>query len=321
VIEPSHARAEVRSCSREELNLLTLELIRTLQATYEPGRDRVITKDNVYQPARDTGRDALEAFMDHLLLPGSRVEGLEHLDTCLADLDAGRHVLFLAEHRGNLDVPTFHNLMRRAHPRYGPLLGRLIYIAGRKLNESSDLIKMFSEKYARLVIVPRRDIPPERPGADVAGRAQREAVLEQARQINRAAFRELVRLKKAGHVFVLFPLGGRLKPDADNRPVKETTSYLNSFDRAYLLSMEGNTLPPLPRMEDERPIQERVVFRVGPPLDCKTFLGGRKAAYEAEQGAGRLPEGTDYEQHTVQHLMTMLENLRVYGRYEGPPAP
>ena len=84
--------------------------------------------------------------MYELLLPGSAFEGLEHLDHCLRDLEAGRSVLFLPEHRGNLDAYTFDVLLRREEPKYHPILDRLIFIAGRKLNESSDLVKMFTEK-------------------------------------------------------------------------------------------------------------------------------------------------------------------------------
>lgn len=308
-----------RILSQEELNLLALDLIQTLQRTYEPGRDRVITPDNVYQPMRTEGRAELEAFMENVLAPGSAVEGVANLDHCLAQIDAGRSVLFLPEHRGNLDASTFSVLLKRAYPRAEDILQRLIFVAGRKLNESSEMIKMFTEKYSRLVIVPRRDFPPEQPGATPAERAEREEFVAYAARINRAAFRALVRLKKSGHIFVLFPLGGRLKPGADNRPVRETTSYLHSFDTAYLVSMEGNTLPPGERMEDERPIQDKVVFRVGPPLDCRAFLAAEKRRFEADQEAGRLGPEADYEQWVVEDIMAMLEHLRLHGRY-GPPA-
>jgi glycerol-3-phosphate O-acyltransferase len=312
-MERQTADRQWRVRSQQELNLLTLQLVQALQRTYEPGRDRIITPENVYQPGREEGRAELEAFMEHVLAPGSAVEGAQHLDHCLAELEAGRSVLFLPEHRGNLDVPSFAVLLRRSYPRAAEIARRLIYIAGRKLNESSDLIKMFSEKYSRLVIVPRRDFPPDNPQASEAERQAREEFIQYAARINRAAFRELVRLKKAGHIFVLFPLGGRLKPDADNVPVRETASYLHSFDTVYPISMEGNTLPPLARMEDERPIQDKVVFRVGPPLASKAFLAAEKARFEAERAAGRLPAAADYEQVVVQRIMSLLEHLRLQG--------
>ncbi len=309
-MEPKNANEDRQTLSKEQRDLLVLELVQQIQATYEPGQDRRITPENVYQPARTGGRETLEGFMERLLLPGSGVEGLDHLDHCLEALRAGRHVIFLPEHRGNFDVPTFNFLLRREHPRYGDILERLIYIAGRKLNESSDMIKMFTEKYSRLVIVPRRELPQPRAGESQAERAERERNEQSAARINRAAFRQLLRLKKQGHIFVLYPLGGRWKPDADNVPVKETTSYLRGFDTAYLISMEGNTLPPEERMEDERPVLDRVVFRVGPPLDCRDFLAEEKARYEADLAAGRIDATMDPEQFTVNRIMVMLENLR-----------
>jgi 1-acyl-sn-glycerol-3-phosphate acyltransferase len=303
--------------STQELMTHIVQLISTLQATYEPGRDRIITPENVFQTGREKGRDALESFMDVLLAPGSALLGAENLERCLEALAAGRSVLFLSEHRGNLDVPSFAVLLRRGFPRAEEIARRLIYIAGRKLNESSDLVKMFTEKYSRLVIVPRRDFPLERPDASEQERREREEFVQYAARINRAAFRELVRLKKSGRIFVLFPLGGRIKPDADNRPVRESTSYVRSFDTAFLVSMEGNTLPPLARMEEERPVQARVVFRVGPPLDCKAFLAAERRRIAEAQRAGRLPADADPDQVVVEHIMAMLEHLRLHGSY-GP---
>lgn len=305
--------------TREQRDLLALDIIKQMQVTYEPGQDRLITPENVYQPARIAGRDTLEAFMERLLLPGSGVQGLNHLEHCLEELRAGRHVIFLPEHRGNFDVPTFNYLLRREHPKYGEILERLVYIAGRKLNESSELVKMFTEKYSRLVIVPRRELPLPRLGESEAERREREENEHTAARINRSAFRRLLRLKQQGHIFVLYPLGGRWKSDADNVPVRETVSYLSKFDTAYLLSMEGNTLPPEERMEDERPTTDRVVFRFGPPLDCLAFLAAEKARFDSEQAAGRIAAGLDLEQFTVNRIMVMLENLRQTGEY-GEPA-
>lgn len=148
----------------EDLERLVQELVAKLMARHEPGKDRLIVPENVYQPANAEGRDEFEAFQLKLLLPGSGVVGLEHLDHCLGELRQGRSVIFLPEHRGNLDVTSFNALLRREDPRYHEILDRLIYIAGRKLNESSELIKMFTERYSRLVIVPRRELPPPPPG-------------------------------------------------------------------------------------------------------------------------------------------------------------
>jgi len=310
----------VTRLTQDEINLYTLDTIQKLQAVYEPGRDRIVTPENVFQPAVREGRDVLETFVRRLLLDGSRLEGREHLDHCLAELAAGRTVLFLSEHRGNLDAPSFNVLVREADPRYGDLLDKLVYVAGRKLNESSDFIKMFTEKYSRLVIVPKRDFPPELPDPTPEELAAREAFEADAARINRAAFRQLIRLKREGYIFVLFPLGGRWKPTAGNEPVPETVSYIQAFDTVYLVSMEGNTLPVQERMEDERPIQDTVVFRVGPALDSKTFLAQQRARYREALGGGHVTSATEQDRYIVDQIMLMLENLRTSGSYGAPAA-
>ena len=308
-----------RPLSQEELQSRTVELVRNLEAGYVPGRDRIVTPENVFQPAVMEGRNVLEDFVAGLLLPGSRVEGVEHLENCLERLRDGKTVLFLAEHRGNLDSPTFTTLLRKEGGKYEEIINRLVYIAGRKLNESSEFIKMFTEKYSRLILVPRRDYPPESPDESEADAAARAEFAAYATRLNRAAFRQLVRLRKAGYIFVLFPLGGRIKPGADNLPIRETASYLRAFDVAYLISMEGNLLPPLDRMEDERPEQARVLFRAGPALVCKEFLQDLRRRYEQGGEAGGEPVNSDYEQFVANSVTAMLANLRLSGCYE-PPA-
>ncbi|MDH4224701.1 MAG: hypothetical protein OEW12_03540 [Deltaproteobacteria bacterium] len=305
----------------QELEHLLFHYVGELMKLYDAGQNRIVTPENVYQPGVAKGRDLFEELQEKLFLPNSGVEGLEHLDQCLEDLKAGRQVIFLADHRGNFDVPSFNALLRRHGARYAPIQDRLTYVAGRKLNESSDLVKMFTEKYSRLVIVPRREIPQPSPDETPAQTEARLAVEADASRINRAAFRALMKLKKEGHIFVLFPLGGRYKSGAKNEPVKESTSYVRAFDTAYLISMEGNLLPTKEVMEEERPVAAKVVFRVGPPLDCKRFLEQQQAAFEALKDTSladgsRLPPGMDADQYAVNHIMEMLANLRRKGGYD-----
>lgn len=309
------SNSEKKLYTQEELNALTLQTIGKLMGTYS-GKDRVITPENTYQPAITGGRATMESFMELLMLPGSGIQGLENLDDCLERLAKGEQVLFLADHICNMDVPLFNSLLRREHPRYLDILERLVYIAGRKLNESSDLMKMFSEMYSRLVIVPRRDYPPEKPDETPEEHAEREQFEQYAMRINRAAFREMGRLRKKGHIFVLFPLGGRYKPGKANEPVKETTSYLNHFNTVYLISMEGNVLPVKDRMEEERPVHDKVVYRVSPALNTADFLASQKEKFTQASQAGALPEGMEFEEYTVKRIMAMLDEVRQTGKYK-----
>ena len=259
--------------SREELDQLLQETSLALARNYTPGLDRRITPSNVYQTGNQANLPVILNLLDRLLLPGSRVVGLSHLDHCLEQIDRGKRILFLVQHAGNFDVPAFFALLRREDPRYQLILDRLIYIAGRKLNEESELVKMYTEIFSRLVIVPRRELPAERPDETLIQRATRHAHEKEAAAINRAAFRKMTELKRKGHIFALFPLGGRWKKGAANVPVKETTSYLKAFDFAYPISMCGNPLPAtVGPMEQELPVQAKVMFRVGAPLTCPDYL-------------------------------------------------
>jgi glycerol-3-phosphate O-acyltransferase len=292
------------SASREHLIAALNETSRLLLKNYIPGRDRHITPSNVFQPGNQANRPVILDFLDRLLLSGSRILGLRHLDLCLAQLDAGRRILFLVEHAGNFDVPAFYALLRREAPRYQLILERLIYIAGRKLNEESELVKMYTEIFSRLVIVPRRELPTEHPEEDDVQRATRIAKEKEAATINRAAFRKMADLKRQGHIFVLFPLGGRWKEGEENLPVRETTSYLKAFDFAYPISMEGNPLPATAGpMEAEVPVQAKVVFHVGAPVTCDDYLTASRLLWEASGSP------LDFEQFTVNRVMDLLHEL------------
>ena len=293
----------------ETLQLLQ-ETIAQLAARKSSHSPRVITPANVYQVGRRENLPILTRLMDHLLLPGSRVEGLEHLDTCLALLDQGHRLIFLLEHKGNFDVPAFYTLLGREDPKYQRILDRLIYIAGRKLNEESDVVRMFTEVFSRIVIVPRRElVRPQPEGANAARRVQ-EMDETTAVRINRAAFRHMFRLIHEGYIIGLFPLGGRPKKGLDNEPVKETTTYLKHFDEAVFIGMAGNILPvgdgP---MEEERPVRDVVVFRVDAPVSCSRFLRESRIQYEAARTEGRIPPEMDYEQFTVQRVLDRLADL------------
>ena len=307
---------DVRIFTEAEINLLSLDIIQKIRATYELGRDRTVRPESVFQKAVMEGREIFEDFVELFLLPGSRFEGTENFGDMGERLQRGENLILLPEHRSNFDAPAFHILLRRAGVNFQEILDRLVYIAGRKLNESSELVDMFTEKYSRLVIVPKRDLPGAGAKTSRTENEDLEDYERAARRINRAAFRELVRLRRSGKIFVLFPMGGREKPDADNIPVRESTSYIKSFDTAYLVSMAGNPLPPRPRMEDERPAQDQVVFRVGKPFKCADFLKQQQEIFAQAQAEGKLGDAPDFEQFTVGRIMKLLEQLRTSGDYD-----
>ncbi len=290
--------------SRASLRRLVEQTTKRLWAHHVPGKDRRITQENVYQPGNRWNLPVILDLMEQLLLPGSGLQGSAHLDHCLEQLDAGKRILFLSEHAGNFDVPCFFYLVERASPRYRRILDRLIYIAGRKLNEESELVKMYTEIFSRIVIVPRRELPGPRDDEREAEREARLAEERAAAAINRAAFRRMAQLKRKGHIFCLFPLGGRPKGDQENLPVKETTSYLKAFDFAYPIAMVGNPLPATAGpMAAELPVQDRVIFRVGAPIACAEYLVASRRLWEASGSP------LDFEQFTVNRVMDLLDEL------------
>jgi len=295
---------EPRPLTRDELRRLVEETTRRLLVHHVAGQDRRITAENVYQPGNRWNLPVILDLMERLLLPGSGLQGGEHLDHCLEQIDAGKRILFLAEHAGNFDVPAFYSIVGRASSRYRRILDRLIYIAGRKLNEESEVVKMYTEIFSRIVIVPRRELLPPDHAESEAEREARLAEERSAAAINRAAFRRMAQLKRRGHIFCLFPLGGRPKGDRYNVPVKETTSYLKAFDLAYPIAMVGNLLPATAGpMEEELPVQDRVIFRVGAPITCADYLVASRMLWEASGSP------LDYEQFTVNRVMDLLDEL------------
>ncbi len=296
-------------------------LVKKFRDSYVVGKDRTITPKNVYQPAVNKFRELLHKTISVYLLPGSKIEGLENLDDCFEKLAAKQSVLWLPEHRGNMDVTSFYVLLEREHPRYQALLEKLVYVAGRKLNELSELVNMFTEQYSRLVVVPRRDLLLAKISQFSTNQEGYQRFLKDAQQINLAAFRQLLRIRNRGYVVVLFPLGGRWKPNVDNVPVRETISYMERFDWAYPISMDGNTMPTGEKMEDERPVHDKVVFRVGKPLNCREYLADRRKLFDEAHKqvgnqAGENLEKPDFEQHTANEIIQLLEQLRTTGDYQ-----
>lgn len=231
-----------------------------------------ITPENVFQPGNPRNYNLFIELVDELMLTGSQVRGVENLSMVLSLLKQNKSVLFLMKHLGNFDVPCFFSLVSREGKQYNDILNRLVFIAGRKLNEDSLIVKTFSEVFSRLVIVPLRDFPQKKYKETPEEMAYRKSFEAEATRINRAAFRKMVELKKTGHIIVLFPEGGRPKPWLKEELVRETTSYMKHFDYINFISMNGNILPVGQDMKDENPCRDKIVFSISEPIISKNFL-------------------------------------------------
>ncbi|MBW1828824.1 MAG: hypothetical protein JRI74_05335 [Deltaproteobacteria bacterium] len=271
-----------------------------MKANYCSAENQKITPANVFQEGIRHNYDLFIELVDRLMLPGSRVEGAKHLTKALSLIEQKQSILFLMKHVGNFDVPGFYSLLSREGTPYQDILDRIVFIAGRKLNEDSMFVKTYTEIFSRLVIVSNREIPPETPGAPPEQRSLREAVIKEASLINRAALRMMIQLKKEGRIIVLFPMGGRPKPWLKEKGVKETTSYMKLFDYVNFIEMKGNLMPVGKNMAEESPQRDKIVFVISEPVLTKTYLE------ESRKLFGMQTEETDFDQFNVDRVMVEI---------------
>ncbi len=268
-----------------------------MRANYQGTGIAKITPDNVFQEGIRHNYSLFIELVNSLMLPGSGVKHADRLLKIPALIAQNKSVLFLMKHVGNFDVPCFFSLVSREGDQYQNILERLVFIAGRKLNEDSIMVRTFSEIFSRLVIVPNRDIPPKAPNETPKQRCNREAILQEAARINRAALRRMLALKKDGHIIVLFPMGGRPKPWLKENGVKETTSYMRLFDYVYFINMEGNLLPVGTDMTNEHSVKDKIVFTISDPVLSKSYLD------ESRQLFDKQVEEEDFDQFNVGRVM------------------
>ena len=220
------------------------------------GPVEAVTPDSVVRWALPEIRPPVARVCRRLLLPGSGVVGLDHLQTLIQKVRDGSSCLICFNHHGNLDVPTLYVLMKdQARLDW---FDRIIWISGRKLEEDLGLTPILVRGFNRVIVTPKSWID--------QGRSVSE--LQQARQINIAAHRAIHDLRHQGWIFGLFPCGTRIRPDRPSTAiaVEETDSYLKNFDHMLLANIEGCTLP-VARDHDfthETPALARVVYTFGP---------------------------------------------------------
>jgi 1-acyl-sn-glycerol-3-phosphate acyltransferase len=263
----------------------------------------VVSDTNVYQVGNREVLQYIDSIVAENLLPGSRVDGAGRLCELLAAARAGEPCLLLLEHYSNFDLPAFHYLLRKEGGRGEEVADALLAIAGIKLNETNPVVLAFTEAYTRLVIYPSRSIEIIKDNL----KDPKELVAEVMRSttINRAAMHELARLKKEGKLVLVFPSGTRFRPwdPSTKRGVREIDSYIKSFSKMALVAINGNILrfgSSAAAMEDDLICQDRVVYTVGPIIDCAAFR-------ETVKHEHRLRD--DKKQAIVDEIMTQLDRI------------
>lgn len=257
-----------------------------------------VTEETVYQVGNAEGLAVIDSIIEELLLPGSEIRGLERLVELQAAAKAGESCLLLLEHYSNFDLPVFHYLLRKAAGAGPEIAEAIIAIAGIKLNETNPVVTAFTEAYSRLVIYPSRSVE----SLQKSHKDPKEVVAEMMRSaaVNRASMKALAGLKTQGKIILVFPAGTRFRPwdPASKRGVREIDSYVKSFDRMCLVSINGNVLRlnPEGEMLEDLACQDRVVYKVGPVIRCGEFRDAVKS-----QGLG-----DDRKQAVVDKIMAEL---------------
>lgn len=232
-----------------------------------------VSPETVLQYGHRANLQRFAAISRRLLLPGSCIDGAEHLTELRRRAAAGQSCLLCLLHRSNLDVPTLYALL--ADQDQADIFQLIIWIAGRKLMEDTLATRVMVACLNRLMITPKSWM--------TADRTKEE--LHAAHLLNMAAQRTMMELCHQGWVFGLFPSGTRIRPadESTARAVGETDTYLKSFQQMVLGHIQGCTLPVSHDWDllHETPRLDQVVYTFSPVWDT--------AAWRA-QAAGRYPE-------------------------------
>ncbi len=260
----------------------------------------VVTEADVYQEGNPGSRRLVDEIVADLLLPGSRVMRLEHLEQLHTLSTRGKSCLILMEHYSNFDIPCLYYLAAKAGDAGRRITDSIVSIAGMKLNEQSKFVLAFSECYTRIVIYPSRAL------AGISEPEKLQAERRKSNTINRAALHEMVRRKHSGHMILVFPSGTRYRPGVEStkRGLKEVDSYIKSFDYMVFVGIAGNILRvnPNEEMSEDLVAKDAVIFTVGPVTECQDFRQGVR-------DAARTDVEQDLKQVVADRVMAELSAL------------
>lgn len=271
---------------------------RIMQMMGKARLDTVVTENNVYQEANKAVLPYIDGILEELMLPGSGVDGAEHLRELLQKAKEGHSCLLLVEHYSNFDLPSISYLLRKELPDGQELADAIVAIAGLKLNESNPVVAAFTEAYTRIVIYPSRSLQGLDPEKD-------RAEIIRSNAINRAAMKTLNEVKVSGKLILVFPAGTRFRPwdPESKRGVREIDSYIKSFEYFCPIAINGEVLRIQPGdMAEDQVTQDVVRITIGPVTSCAEFR--EKARAEAEAAGVE-----DKKQATVDKIMELLEQM------------
>ena len=258
----------------------------------------VITRDAVFQESNLTNRRIVETIVSELILPGSGIGGMDHLEKLFALTQQGKSCLILMEHFSNFDIPCLYYLLKNEGDEGIAVSDSIVSIAGMKLNEDSRIVRAFSEAYTRIVIYPARSL--ER----VTDPDEQSLEAKKAAEINHPATRHMIRLKHEGHIILVFPAGTRYRPgEPDTKRILRTVySYVRTFDYMVMIGLAGNVLRISPDgdMTKDLVTEDVVRLQVSPVLSTRDF---RREARE------KIGPEEDHRAAVAQEIEDQLEEL------------
>jgi glycerol-3-phosphate O-acyltransferase len=255
-----------------------------------------ITPELVYQQADERVLGLMDTIIERLALPGTGIDGMEHLEALFKRAKEGAACLLLVEHYSNLDLPDFSYALHLAGR--DDMRQSLLAIAGMKLNEENPVVALLSSGFSRIVICPSRSTNSLDPEKDKAERLRMIS-------INRAAMRKLDELKHSGKMVLLFPSGTRYRPwdPSSKRAVREIDSYIKSFDYLCFVALNGEIMHIRQGdMLDDFVSSDVLRFTVSPMLCCEEF---RKTVRDQAEAAGI----EDKKQAVADAIMKELQTM------------
>jgi len=258
----------------------------------------VINDHNVFQEGDSNILSLLDEMVEKLVLPGSGIDGKEHLEELLTLAESGKSCLLLPEHYSNLDLSVISLFIRKAGGR-GDAIGKsIIALAGMKLNEDNPAVAAFTGAYTKIVIYPSRYLS----GLDAK---EKKAEFIRSNCINRAALKVINEQKVKGRIILIFPSGTRYRPwdPGSKRGVREIDSYIRSFDYMCLVAINGEVLHiQKTDMINDEVSKDLVTVTVSPVIPCAEFR---------EKARASISDSVDKKQVVCDAVMAELEKMHI----------
>jgi glycerol-3-phosphate O-acyltransferase len=258
----------------------------------------VINEHNVFQEGDPGILSILDEMVEELILPGSGLDGIEHLEELLALAESGKPCLLLPEHYSNLDLSIISLMARKAGGRGSDIGKSIVAIAGMKLNEDNPAVAAFTGAYTKIVIYPSRYLS----GLDPV---KKKSEFIRSSGINRAALKVLNKQKLMGKLILIFPSGTRYRPwdPGSKKGVREIDTYIRSFDYMCLVAINGEILHiQKADMINDEVGKDLVRVTVGPVIPCAEFR---------EKARASMSEDEDKKQVVCDAVMAELEKMHI----------